>query len=111
MHADGHADIGEPLGGGLHRLFDGVLVAANDVKEAVNHDLRRVHAAVAARLGIFALAVAIGGARQRVAPAKIVPIIDRVGERDDARLLGKLSQQRIGGWTGRATLTREQLEH
>ena len=53
------------------------LVAAKHMRRAVDHDLRRVDFAVAARLRIGALPVGVAGDRQRVLPAEIIPVVDR----------------------------------
>jgi len=110
-HADRNPHVLQPLRRIPHRHLDRRLAGAVHVGDAVNHGLGRVDLAVAPRTRIGTLALAVGWAAERIAPAEIVPIVDGIRERDDARLLGELAKKRVRRRTGRAALAREQLDH
>src|SRR5690606_1038151 len=59
------------------RGFNRGAVAADRLGDAVDAGLRRIDVMIAARLRIAALALRVGGLRQRVVPAEIVPVVDR----------------------------------
>src|SRR5262245_34638713 len=57
-------------------LFDRRLVTAKRMRDAIDHHLRRVDLAVAARLGVCALPVSVAMQCQGVFPAEVIPIVD-----------------------------------
>ena len=65
--------------GALDRAIDRALVAAQHMRDAVDHDLRSVDRAIAACAGIGALTFGMARKRERVLPAEIIPVIDRRG--------------------------------
>jgi hypothetical protein len=107
LHGDGDAEL---VGFGGDRRLDGALVGAHDMLAAVDHRLRRVDVAVAARHGVVALALGIVVAGQRVLPAQPVPDVDVERQGEDVVARGVLGQQRIGRRAGRTALAGEQLD-
>jgi hypothetical protein len=93
------------------RALDRRLVAAQRMHRAVDHRLRGVDLAVAARLGVSALTVRMAGHRQRVFPAEIVPVVDGEAHHDHRRIARKFAHQLVGRRTRRAALAGEQLDH
>src|SRR3546814_10900912 len=57
----------------------------------------------------LALGVLCGG--EGILPAELGPVVDVERQRQHARLVGQLSEQRIGRRTGAAALRGEQLDH
>src|SRR5215471_4372403 len=78
---------------------------------AIDHDLWRVHGAIAANLGVGALARRMCGLGERVPPTEIVPIVDRQAHRDERRIIGKLSEKLVCRGARRAALAGEELDH
>ncbi len=97
VEADRRLDIGEAAADGMHH--------------AVDDHLGRVDLPVAALGRISALALGEGVAGEGVAPAEIVPVVDRQAERDDVPALRQLAQNLVGRRTARATLAGEQLDN
>ena len=84
---------------------------AVDMRSSVDDRLRRIDRAAAEgpHIGILALGVFL--AAQRILPPQIVPVVDMVGERDDARPGGELGKKRICRRAGAAALAGEQLDY
>ena len=91
------------------RALDRALVGTERVHHAVDHGLRRIDLAVAARDGVFALQRGIAVQRERVLPAEIIPVVDRQAHGDQRGILRELAHQPVGRRTGRAALAGEQL--
>src|SRR3546814_15477317 len=86
-------------------------IGADDVAAAVDHHLRRVDVAQAELGNIVALALGVLCGGEGILPADVVPVVDVERQRQHARLVGQLSEQRIGRRTGAAALRGEQLDH
>src|SRR3546814_9528433 len=81
---------------------------ADDVAAAVDHHLRRVDVAQAELGNIVALALGVLCGGEGILPADVVPVVDVERQRQHARLVGQLSEQRIGRRTGAAALRSEE---
>jgi hypothetical protein len=92
------------------RVIEGSTIAAEHMRDAVDHDLRRIDLPVAAHMGIGALARRMRRIGERVLPAEIIPIVDRHAERDERRIGGEFADKLIGGGTGRAALAGEEFD-
>jgi hypothetical protein len=88
--------------------------ASDECCLAVDDHLRRVDVALAAAVGVRRLACRERRARERVAPAVMIPVVDVLTERDDvdARhgdLRRQIHQERVGRRATRAAFGREEL--
>src|SRR5690606_13785795 len=81
------------------------------LRAAVDDDLRRIDLTVAARRRIAALARRVPRPGQRVAPAEVIPIVDRKAESDDGAVACEVADEPVGRRARRAALAREELEH
>jgi hypothetical protein len=97
-------------GGVGHQLVDPLGAHAGGLFLAVDHDLRGVGFAQAelGHIGLLALGELRPG--EGVGPAEIVPVVDRQGQDEDARLLGELGHMGVGLAAGLAALGREKLD-
>src|SRR5512134_3821923 len=84
-------------------------VVADRLAYAVEHGLRRINVAIAAKIRIALLPYGMRVKRERVAPAEIVPVIDGKAQRDETRVVRELAKQLVRLGAGRAALTGEQL--
>src|ERR1700674_1457593 len=93
------------------RALDRATLTADALRDTVDHHLRRIDLAVAAHRGIGLLALGMGVERERVAPAEIVPIVDRKRQHDQLLVAEKLAHETIGRRARRAALAGKQLDH
>ena len=88
----------------------GVATGADNVGGAVDDDLGRINLAVAAGFCIGALALGELVAREGVAPAEVIPVIDGKRHREDVRPVSDRAEERVGCRAGRAALAREKFD-
>ncbi len=99
-HGHWHLHAFEAAGGLPDGHLDCGFVGAVHVGDSVDHDLRRVDAAVAAGERVVALAFAVLGARQCVVPTEVVPVVHREGQGDHTALVAVPVQQLVCWWAG-----------
>jgi hypothetical protein len=102
--------IGRRLGGVLDQGLDRLGLGARGLLAAGDHHLRGGHVTQRELLGVGALARREGRLGEGVGPAQIVPVVDRIGQGQNALVVGHVGDDLVGLAAGRATLSGEKLD-